>query len=201
MEWGYIHYTYIQYHLNIGFPSQHPYVEETDRREGKSRRCCFGNVPTKYPFNSKDDLKKSFWKNIHFGSVVVWCGVNQMIIFFFWSIHSAKRLFFRSSWLGWSDFYFFIGQKTALNQRSRIILKVQIQFWARVGARAAKFSFSKIPGGLNINIFLWKLAWSFLLHKRTNAEKQIQNLSLKKCIYEFWNINLKTNISSYFSFV
>ena len=108
------------------------------QREGKSRRCCFGNVPTKYPFNSKDDLKKSFWKNIHFGSVVVWCGVNQMIIFFFWSIHSAKRLFFRSSWLGWSDFYFFIGQKTALNQRSSIILKVQIKIF---GARAAKFSF------------------------------------------------------------
>ena len=29
-----------------------------------------------------DDLKKSFWKNIHFGRVVVWYGVNQMIIHF-----------------------------------------------------------------------------------------------------------------------
>ena len=34
------------------------------------------------PFSSKDDLKKSFRKKIHFGRVVVWCGVNQMIIRF-----------------------------------------------------------------------------------------------------------------------
>ena len=34
------------------------------------------------PFSSKDDLKKCFWKNIHLGRVVVWCGVNQMIIHF-----------------------------------------------------------------------------------------------------------------------
>ena len=27
----------------------------------------------------KDDWKKSFWKNIHFGKVMVQCGVNQMI--------------------------------------------------------------------------------------------------------------------------
>ena len=32
------------------------------------------------PFSSKDDLTKSIWKNTHFGRVVVWCGVNQMII-------------------------------------------------------------------------------------------------------------------------
>ena len=28
----------------------------------------------------KDDWQKSFWKNTHFGRVVVWFGVNQMII-------------------------------------------------------------------------------------------------------------------------
>ena len=35
-----------------------------------------------YPFSSKDDLKKSCWKNIHFGRVVVWYGVNWKIIHF-----------------------------------------------------------------------------------------------------------------------
>ena len=34
------------------------------------------------PFSSKDDLKKSFWENIHFGRGVVWYGVNQMITHF-----------------------------------------------------------------------------------------------------------------------
>ena len=47
-------------------------------------------------------------------------------------------------------FIFLIGQKTALHQ-SGIILEVQIQIFE---ARAAKFSFSKNPGGLNINIYL-----------------------------------------------
>ena len=31
------------------------------------------------PFTFKDDLRKSFWENIHFGSVVIWGGVNQII--------------------------------------------------------------------------------------------------------------------------
>ena len=35
------------------------------------------------PFRSKDDLNKSFYENIHFGRVVVWYGVNQMIIHLF----------------------------------------------------------------------------------------------------------------------
>ena len=67
--------------------------------------------------------------------------------------------------LGWSDF-FLVWQKTALNQRSGMILEVQIQIFSTC---TAKFSFKKIPVGLNINIFLWKSAWSFLLQKRTNA--------------------------------
>ena len=43
-----------------------------------------------------------------------------------------------------------IGQKKALNQRSCIILEVQIKIFC---THAAKFSFSKIPVDLNINIF------------------------------------------------
>ena len=34
------------------------------------------------PISSKDVLKKSCWRNLHVGRVVVWCGVNQMIIHF-----------------------------------------------------------------------------------------------------------------------
>ena len=43
-----------------------------------------------YPFSSKDDLKKSCLKNIHFGRVVVWYGVNWKIIQMFRSNYSAK---------------------------------------------------------------------------------------------------------------
>ena len=48
--------------------------EETDRSKckGRRRQLC----------TSKDELKKSFQKNIHFGRVVVWCDENQMIIHF-----------------------------------------------------------------------------------------------------------------------
>ena len=63
-----------------------------------------------------------------------------------------------------------------------MILDIQIQTF---GAQCSKvYIFKKIPGGLNINIFLWKSAWSFLLHKRTNAEKQIRNLSFKTTILD-----------------
>ena len=61
-----------------------------------------------------------------------------------------------------------------------MILEVQIQnFGKRRLMHIKVFIFKKIPGGLNINIFLWKSALCFILHKRTNAEKQIQNLSFK----------------------
>ena len=59
-------------------------------------------------FSSKGDLNKSFWENIHFGKVVVWCGVNRMIIHFYKaSIPPSKTalafilfiLFFKSFWV------------------------------------------------------------------------------------------------------
>ena len=52
------------------------------RREGKCRLCCWGDKCTwmpHWPFSSKDDLKLSFWENIHFGRLVVWFGVNRLI--------------------------------------------------------------------------------------------------------------------------
>ena len=53
------------------------------------------------PFSGKNDLKIFFFKNIHFGRLVVWCCVNQMNM---QSIQSAIVsellfiLFFKSSW-------------------------------------------------------------------------------------------------------
>ena len=43
-------------------------------------------------------------------------------------------------------------QKTALNQRSGMILEVQIQIFGTPAGQS--FHFQKILGGLNINIFL-----------------------------------------------
>ena len=59
------------------------------RRRNRKKRTqrsslLFGGLTwmTHYPFSSNDDLKKSFLEYINFGMVVVWCGVNQMIIHF-----------------------------------------------------------------------------------------------------------------------
>ena len=41
-----------------------------------------GDVMPHYLFSSKDDLKKTIWKNIHFGRVVAWYGVSWKIIHF-----------------------------------------------------------------------------------------------------------------------
>ena len=38
-------------------------------------------------------LKKSFWKNIHFWGMVVWCVVNMEDHLIFWIIHSPKNFF------------------------------------------------------------------------------------------------------------
>ena len=48
--------------------------------------------------------------------------------------------------------FILIGQNRSSNQRSRMVLEVQIRsFGAHVGQ---SFHFQKIPGGPNINIFL-----------------------------------------------
>ena len=44
----------------------------------RSSLLVWGRTKMK-PFTFKDDLRKSFWENIHFGSVVIWGGVNQII--------------------------------------------------------------------------------------------------------------------------
>ena len=47
---------------------------------------------------------------------------------------------------------FFIGQKLAFKKRSGMILEVQIQNFGTLAYQS--FHFQKIPGGLNIDIFL-----------------------------------------------
>ena len=57
--------------------------------------------------------------------------------------------------VGWSVEIFLIGQNRSTNQRSGMILEVQIQiFGARARAHSHQsFHFQKIPGGPNISIF------------------------------------------------
>ena len=63
-----------------------------------------------------------------------------------------KKCFTVSTRVEW---FFFILQKTALNQMSGMILEVQIQIF---GLRAHQsFDFQKIRGGLNINNFFVKI--------------------------------------------
>ena len=83
----------------VAFISADLEEEETDRSKGKGRRCQL--------CTSKDELKKSFQKNIYFGRVVhglVWWEPEGHPIF--WSVHSNQAsvllfiLFFKSSWCG-----------------------------------------------------------------------------------------------------
>ena len=84
----------------------------------------------------------------------------------------------RAPILGWSDFYFFDRTEDGTLPKVRYnFISPNLNF--RHVCTQQSFYFQKIPEGLNINIFLWKSAWCFLWHKRTNAEKQIQNLSFK----------------------
>ena len=60
---------------------------------------------------------------------------------------------------------------------SGMILEVQIQiFRVRQWKRIKVFIFKKFPRGPNINIFLWKLAWSFLYNKE----------QMQKYKFEIW---------------
>ena len=88
------------------------------------------------------------------------CGVLEAFLTIsavYWKLYSP---------LGWSLEFFLIGQNRSSNQRSgRHDFRSPNPTHAH-GALAHKhqsFHFQKIQGGLNINIFLWKLVRSFLL--------------------------------------
>ena len=107
--------------------------------------------------------------------------------------------------VGWSVEFFLIGQNRSSNQRSGMFLKVQIRSFheraARIGAWALKFSFSKNPGGPNINIFLWKIGMKLPFtiknkHRNTNLKFEFQNYFIftpKKVCFWFWRKTPKTN--------
>ena len=57
--------------------------QDQDRKEGKGRRCWLVYVLDCRTISSKDDMNQRFLENIHFGGVVVWYGVNRIVISFF----------------------------------------------------------------------------------------------------------------------
>ena len=96
----------------------------------------------------------------------------------------------------WAWKFFLIRQNRSTNQRSVMILEVQIQIFgehapcAPAHARQS-FHFQKIPEGPNINHFLWKLAWSFFYFKEQMKKYKFEILLLKSTILDpqkehFW---------------
>ena len=77
-----------------------------------------------------------------------------------------------------------------------MILDVQIQKFGALAQPRQSFPFQKIPGGPNINIIFWKLAWCFLIHERTNAEKLLFLTPEKVVFFCFF---LKKNPQTIFS--
>ena len=78
--------------------------EETDRREGKGRRCCFRDVLECHTSHLLARMIWSFWKNIHFGRLVVWfawCEPDDHQFFWSTGCQAFVLLFilsFKSSW-------------------------------------------------------------------------------------------------------
>ena len=77
--------------------------------------------------------------------------------------------------------FFLIGHNRSTNQRSGMILEVQIRnFGARAGARASKFSFSKNSRGFKYQYFFLKIGMKLpftIKYKRrnTNFKFEFQN--------------------------
>ena len=105
---------------------------------------------------------------------------------------NVYRLGRRAPALGWSEDIFFIGQNRSSNQRSGMILEVQIQNFSA----SQNFHFQQIPGGLNIDIFWWKLAWSFTNNRCTNVllvgifeNAYKKGIDRQKCYFgRFWQL-------------
>ena len=70
--------------LAIAFRGEHTVEEDSDRREGKGRRCCLGDVlecRTSH-LAARMILRKGFGRKSLLGGTVVWCGVTWKIIHF-----------------------------------------------------------------------------------------------------------------------
>ena len=107
--------------------------------------------------------KKELPWAIHSGCLEEMSDVSEFLISLTKNEQMSESLIF------WANHSFFLHKKRAI--RSEIkwansqpwIVEVQIQIFSTQHLRQS-FNFQKIPGGLNINIFLWKSAWSFVLH-------------------------------------
>ena len=69
----------------LEFTEPSPHIEEGSRQKRRESSLLFWGWCTwmpHSPFTGEDDLNRSFWENIHFGSVGVWYGVSRMSIHF-----------------------------------------------------------------------------------------------------------------------
>ena len=64
----------------LGFLTYH--IRIIIRQKGRQKSLLMVECHTSHIYRGKDDMKKSFWKKIHFGRVVVWCVINCMISHF-----------------------------------------------------------------------------------------------------------------------
>ena len=107
--------------------------------------------------------KKELPWAIHSGCLEEMSDVSEFLI----SLTKNERM--SESLIFWANHSFFLHKKTSNSLRN------QMSEFPTLNCRspnpnfqhttlAPKFSFSKNSGGLNINIFLWKSAWSFVLH-------------------------------------
>ena len=67
---------------------------------------------------------------------------------------------------------------------SGMILEVQIQNFSLLARQSLYFQ--KIPGGSNINIFLWKLARSSFYNKEQTQKNKFEIWVLKTTILDLW---------------
>ena len=80
--------------------------------------------------------------------------------------------------VGWSDLALFCDFRTATRFCwSGIFLGGQLKKNRQISrpVRVQSFHFQKFAGALFMNIFVWKFAESFLIHKRTIANNKIRN--------------------------
>ena len=102
--------------------------------------------------------------------------------------------------------FFLIGQNRSTNQRSGMILEVQIQiFGVRTSARRSKFSFSKNSRGPKYLYFLMKIGMELpfaLKNKRRNTNLRLDFLKVppKKCVFGFCRKPPQNLFSSCFGF-
>ena len=81
--------------------------------------------------------------------------------------------------------FFLISQNRSTNHRSGMSLEVQIQiFGSRTGTSVKVFIFKIFQGAQMLIFFLWKLAWSLLLHENQTQKYKFEIRLLKIAIFD-----------------